>query len=297
MAELAERTGTITVKDDSFSNKIQISQETVSVTNPRLVFQSKYFPMMVEDITDKPNNSAQEVSRSNNGENEQASDVNVKNANKSVVGRIEEISTPSDVIKYAKICAIIAWIFFMINSVIMLYVIFWTSLLDFTLAPIGTYIFPENILAAQIQNLIACIYMSAGWSFPPAMSFFISKCLWREFQIVRRQFKKAVTLDKQCTGEKGAKFTGKVECYRVRHQKLVRLVKKSDNFLCFYYGASIVGHVAVVTVLLYVIIFFPAFRSPKTIFIGLGWMIFSLSELSVAATGAILVNNSVSIGY
>jgi len=53
-------------------------------------------------------------------------------------------------------------------------------------------------------------------------------------------------------------------------------------------SANVVGHVAAITVMLYVIIFFPVFKTnPMTTLLRIFWSIIALVELSVAANGAI----------
>jgi len=207
----------------------------------------------------------------------------------------KDIIISRDVIKWSTACLTLGWIFLVANSGVVMYLLFFTEYSNTTLAPIQTYIFPTYILPAKIVSWIIILYLSAGWSFPMAMSLFIALCLSKEFQVVYRQFKEAVILDKLCTGGRGGSFTGEVESYRVRHQKIVRHTKKADNFLSFYYGVSVVGHIAMGSIMFYVVIIFPGFLSmPIFAFIGCFWVITSFLELSIAAFGAVLVNNAVS---
>jgi len=119
------------------------------------------------------------------------------------------------------------------NAVFTVYLLFSTSLLDTQLSPIGTYIFIVNIIPVKIAFIVITVYITAGWSFPPAIAFFILTCLQNEFKVVSQGFKKAVTLEKDCMREAGGKFRGNIECFRIRHHKIVRLVEKFDKWYTF----------------------------------------------------------------
>jgi len=221
--------------------------------------------------------------------------VCVKKIENRVIGRIQKF-TFKDVIKCSKLCSIAAWLLTITNSTIMMYVVCYTPLLNATMTPIGTYISTTKLLPAQIGITIYFVYISAAWAFPSAMTFWIAVCIWTEFQKVRSQFKEAMTLDRQCTGEKGGQFSGNIECYRIRHQKIVRMVKRVDKYLCFFYGSNLIGHVAATTVMLYVVMYFQLYKANAILmFTGLYWILMGCLELVVMATGAILVNHSVSI--
>jgi len=208
--------------------------------------------------------------------------------------KTKDIVISSDVIKWSTACLSLRWIYVVVNSGVVMYLLFFTEYTNTTLAPIQTYIFPTHILPAKIVSWIIILYLSAGSSFPIAMSLFLGLCLTKEFQVVYQQFKEAVTLDKLGTGGSGESFIEKIECYRVRHQKIVRLTKKADNFLSLYYGASVVGNVGMTSTMIYVVIIFPGFLSmPITAFNGCFWVITGFLELSMAAFGAVLVNNAV----
>jgi len=209
--------------------------------------------------------------------------------------RIKKEFLSSVTTKRAKQCAVLAWCFFIMNVVFSVYLVFSTSLLDTQLSPFGTYIFIVNIIPVKIAYIVVGVYSTAGWSFPPAMAFFVSTCLQNEFKVVSRGFKRAVILEKECTGEKGGKFSGKIECFRIRHHKIARLVEKFDKWLCLHYSITVVGHIAIATITLYIALFASGlYTSPLVLAIELFWMLTSLLQLMIASSGAIMVNNAVS---
>jgi len=217
--------------------------------------------------------------------------------NKSLIldDTIRSIFSANNVKRNATMCIVVAWGLFFLNVPLMMYAMYATAGKGFYLAPFGTYISTTNITPVKLVNIIALIYISAGWGMPMAMAYFIAICLRREFQNVNLGFKEAVTLEIKCTGNRGGTFSGNIESYRILHHKIARLVDKADKFLCLYYGSVVIGNIAIFTIVLYLMLFYPAFTQHTLVkIIGAFWLLTACLQLMMASTGAILVNNFVS---
>jgi len=211
---------------------------------------------------------------------------------------IRNIPYLNDVRKCTRVCTVIGWLFLTLNSSFVSYINFCTPISGNTRAPINTYITnvsPYIINAVDIVYEILVVYMSAAWSFTTAMSFLISFCLSKKFLKLNHELKSSLKLDRHCNSDHGGTFSGNIESFRVRHHKITRLVEKADKFLCFYYGCSIVGHIAMFSLMLYITIT-PVFHvGTLALVVGSFWIVTSIGEISVVAAGAILVNNAVSL--
>jgi len=193
------------------------------------------------------------------------------------------------------VCTLVAWIVTIVNSIFVSYVLMATSIMDSHITPVNTYIFISNSVPLKIVYMIILVYISAAWSFPPAMTFFVSVCIGREFTSVNRLFEESLVLNMQSNEDRGGELVGRVEWFRIRHQKVAQLVSRADTCLCFFYSSSFIGHIAVAVLTLYVVIFFPEFRAtPLVTVVGMFWIIISLCELAVASAGAVTVSNAVS---
>jgi len=202
---------------------------------------------------------------------------------------------------YSKACAIAAWLIVIINMLFSTYGTFSTPVFNnlnyypIGLAPIGTYFFPNKTLPARIASLLMTVYVHAGWAFPPFMTFFVSALLRRELETVNRQFEESITTSEPCKSDSGSQFSGSIECFRIRHQKISRLIEQVDDCLCLCYSANIIGHVAMSTLMMYLLIWFPVNDSNRmSTFTPILWVLTGAVVFTVAVTGAILVNTSVS---
>jgi len=191
-----------------------------------------------------------------------------KNSRFILAPSISENPESNYVLTLARTCAAVAWLIFILNICFFIYGIFFYSVFSTNqypigTAPIGTYIFPETmscLIPAKLAYMISVVFLQASWFFAPTMLFFISICLQKEFLKVNLQFKKAVAPVNQDTCEVGGKFTGNIEIFRIRHQKIVRLVDQADKFLCFCISANVIGHAALASLMLYILIWFPQLR-------------------------------------
>jgi len=189
---------------------------------------------------------------------------------------------------------LVAWGVLISNTIFFGYILLSTSIFDMTIAPFTTYILHDNTLAARIVYIFIMIYFSAAWSFPPAITCFISLCLSKEFEKVDHELKNAVNLDSKCTEDRGGRLMGVIERFRMRHHKISKLVEKTDHCLWLCNGMNVVGHIAVATVMTYVVFFCPDFRVSILVTItGCFWILAAVAQLTVIGTASIAVHNAV----
>jgi len=149
-------------------------------------------------------------------------------------------SRESDLSSYinvsAKICIVLACILMIFIAAVAVYGTLLQSTLSkggivLGLAPIGMYWHPTILLPAKIAYIFTLTYVNSGWILAPVVIFLISICLKHEFKTVSRQFKEVIRQREPRAGERGRLFIGRIECFRMRHHKIARLVEKADKCL------------------------------------------------------------------
>jgi len=89
-------------------------------------------------------------------------------------------------------------------------------------------------------------------------------------------------------GEDG-RFEGNLEKFRQKHQRISRLVDEIDKFLSLYVGTAVVCSTATFVLVLYSLIFIRNNTSPAIVILSF-WMIATALHLTIAAFGAVKVN-------
>jgi len=186
-------------------------------------------------------------------------------------------------------CAIIAWLFIVSNIAFYAYDVFISGESTVLITPLNTHIPVNNyylVITASLLCIFLFAYIYAAWCFTTAMTVFVSMLLWREFQSFNNRFKSCIRF---------GSFEGDLDLYRLRHQRLSRLVEKADRIFWISIGGSVVCDVATFVVTLYCLIWGPTFGG--SVFIKLALFYYTITtaiHLSITAFSSILVNNSVS---
>jgi len=183
------------------------------------------------------------------------------------------------------ICTVLAWTSLVINVTFLGYNLFNTNYLDLSLTPLGTYVPVSYNLMLVVRSIafIVFIYMTAAGSFPPAMTFLCALMFWREFRRLNSRF---------ITSISGRQFRGDFELYRLRHQRLSRLVEEADRMLWMCNAGNLICHTATATIELYIfIIHWSIINHAMLMCLLFFYLMSSVADVGLTTLGAILVNN------
>jgi len=138
-----------------------------------------------------------------------------------------------------------------------------------------------NIIAVMIN-----IYMNAAWTLATAASCTIAASFTHLFLDVNTKVIAWINAD--------GRFEGNLENLRQQHQRIARLVDKTDKFLTLYIATAVVCNIATDVCVLYFLIFNQYNTLMVVTTMGI-WMVVSNGNLIITASESIKVNNSVSI--
>ena len=189
-------------------------------------------------------------------------------------------------LRSAIICIPLAWIGALMAIVAGFYMIWAPGLPDsFSLAP-----FPADVPYAEVIKVVLSViqcYTSMIWFLSQAYAYIFCAGLYKIFQLYNKSFRGNLT-------EQGT-FHNNMQMFRLRHQKIVRMVGHCDNFLRIYIAATYITDIATICLILYNMIWDETVTVNAIMFSSyIYWLgLFSVS-LVIASIGAALVNHAVS---
>ena len=149
---------------------------------------------------------------------------------------------------------------------------------------------PENYPGLDVYRalyLVVHFYLSAAWTFPIAMEFFLSVLLSKEYKRCNRALSTAI--------DKHGQMTSCLETYRVWHHHLCALTQNVDSIVGLQTGGMLVTCMVEVCVILYNLIWYKELASDSVLLsCFVFWLFTATGKLGLIAIGGVIVNEAVS---
>ena len=186
------------------------------------------------------------------------------------------------------ICAIVGWIVASTNVGVAIYGLFFSGrgIFDFTIVPLK----PTSIYstAARIIYLVVHIYMSVAWSMVSAYAFIFCAALCKQFTLLGTEFRQKVN-------HEDGSFSGDLEHFRCRHQRLSRMVGNVDGFLRIYIASVYTQTIAGLCIIMYNLLYDKEMVSDAMLLsIHVFWCGGLAASLSILSVPAAMVSHAVS---
>jgi hypothetical protein len=157
-----------------------------------------------------------------------------------------------------------------------------------SIAPFGTYLQVTNTLLHQVIITIVTIHVHSSWIFPLTMTLMLTMTFTSHFRSVDKRLREAIKRPQGITDEV-------IDDTREEHQKLCRLVERSNHFLQIHYSAAFIIPLADIIGLLFVLLFHNLnFSSTLSRMLQtLYFLAIHMFQLGLTAYSGILVNHYV----
>ncbi len=179
------------------------------------------------------------------------------------------------------IATTLSWIIIVINVIFYGYLLFFTTMVDNTLAPATPDI--KHITVVRVLCMLLMLYLSAAWVLPTA--FFFSLCLvvYRTICGFNTNFRNDNCRLRQ------------IERYRTWHNHLSQLVDLADDMFSPQVASTLITSVVNITLILYNIIWYPGMNSdPLVLLSNSFWLSSGIVILIILAVGGGMINHVVS---
>ena len=182
---------------------------------------------------------------------------------------------------------IICWLCIFGNLGYIVYIAYWTSLMDILTAPLT----PSEPYVMELRAIsIALVLFQAGsWTFTCALNFLIAFSLYFQFYKVSQELETAIEEDKTLSEHC-------LEHFRTQHQSKCKQLLLADKILSVYNASGIVFSILLILVALYMLMTYDVILgSPILIIVNLSWIGLSSAIVIVIAVGGGLLNHMVCI--
>jgi len=198
---------------------------------------------------------------------------------------------PIPIRKRVIVFTICAWTYTLAGTMFLAYMTFFTNqnYNEFLIAPFGSLISNINdhtMITFKFIYVLTNFLMNANFTMTTAATTTITSSLIYLFRQVHDRVKASINVD--------GRFEGNLEGYHQQHQRIARIVNKTDQFLHLYMGTTVVCNIAMIVKVLFFMISAP-FLTPEIIFMMSIWISNTVSHLIITALGAVKLNNAVSM--
>ena len=196
----------------------------------------------------------------------------------------------TSITRLSNICTAILWILFILNAVFIVYITWFTDMLNIALAPWNED--SENIFLIRILNMILEFYIAIEATASSIFMFTICKILAAEFHQISSSIKKMSMANI-------ATATTAFESIRQHHQKLCNLVRKADCMFSMQIAFSLSGNTLIVCLMIYIGIYNGSEEQERgmVIIIVVFWIMVPILKVVTDCVSGAILNDAVRLAF